>query len=469
MKKNCYLIYLNLNELYESLIHNAVFPVAKDGSSLSLSKPGYVYLTKKRFGKELIFERCRSGVYQPVILEVAVNLAHEKEAVVISEDDFLVSSPISLNAVNRIFYLDGKLSLSLFDDAYLFRSLLSESDFEYGSASLPDFSGIPDQESNRELLKRWDKLQAYFACRYRSGSSELRLGKGRMLYSNLDEDLAIELLGQTQKDFFIAEFGRREMRMFFAEEAKAVPCPLADFMDANHEALLVGKRLKGGEEKILSQRLYSACMGYEKGGSLLSAIDASDLVVSTLIESAQEFEKNYGDDIFESKTRLFAKEASSLRFLCLLSRIVGKRYDDAVNYLSNFPLLSNKERRCLLALYGLSVGMGGLSISIKKSRPDLLLFAFNRAKKHFKRYVDNAIPARDYLEKRQVFIDHLVKDGFNYIAYHRDAELRYLNAYARGIIQKETGLSDKSITKKIVGFVSEDELHKAFLKLKKGK
>ena len=461
MKKNHYYLYTNVDELYGFLVKNTIYPSSNEINALSLSKKGYVYLTKKRFTKELIYSKCQMGIMSPVILELSIKTSHDKEVIMISDDELLISSTISFNSVVRIYYLDGDFPLSLFDDAYLFRSLLSKKEFEFGEDLPSNLDNITELDVDLDVQNRWDKIQGFYASRYGSLHSEFKAGKNLMIASNLDEESAEEMLGHSQREYFLTSFAPH--KKFFFKEDYNVPSRISVFINENYDAILSGKKIKNKyENKDLAFNLFRVCLAFKKGEDLLSIFD---LLTSNGIS---ELDKEYQYDIYSLKSVLFLEEKETIRFFYLLNAIVNKGYEEALDYLSNFDRLSNAEKKCLMGLYGLSVGLSRLSISIKKKRPDILIFAFNRAKKYFKNYVDNAVSINDFFSLREFVTDNVTKDGFNYVAYNRDFEMNYLKIIFADKLTSLFSLPKGMIGKDLIKFTTAEELHRTYLLVKKG-
>ena len=121
-----------------------------------------------------------------------------------------------------------------------------------------------------------------------------------------------------------------------------------------------------------------------------------------------------------------------------------------------------------MSLYGLSVGLSHLSISIKKKRPDILLFAFNRAKRYFGNYIDSSVSINDFFSSRECVTDNVLKDGFNYVAYNRDFEMNYLKIMFANKLTSLFGLPKGMIGKDLIKFTTAEELHKTYLLARKG-
>ena len=459
MKKNNYFIYSNIDELYGFLVSNMIYPNNNQDSALSLSINGYIYLTKKRFPRNLIYSKCQRGVMGPVVIEVAVKAPRDKDAVVLSEDELLITVPVSFNSVVSIYYLDGEFPLSLFNDAYLFRSLLSERGFEYGDDLPSDFC-VYQVEEKKNTYSKWDKLQGFYAARYAAMRSEFKAGKNLVLASNLDEESALELLGQSQKDFFADVFSSSKKYFFREDYRETSDC--AKFINNNYSLLLSGKKMKGKyENKATIERMFEACKAYKKEDNL------SYLIGPSFAEKINALEEESAGDFYYLKELLFFKESGIIRLAFLLNAIVSKEYEEALDFLSNFEMLSDLEKKCLLGMYGLCVGMSRLTISIKRRRPDLLLFSFNKTKKHFEEYIDSGISAKDYFKSRDFVVDYLTKDGFNYVAYNREFELNYLRIMCSNHLITSFDIPKRMIGKDIIKFSTAEELHRAFLLAKR--
>lgn len=461
MKKNNYYLYTNVDELYNFLVKNAVYPSSNKEHAFSLSKRGYIYLTKKRFSKEFIFDTCRIGIMSPIVLEVSIKTSHDKNIVVVSENELLVSSIIPFNSVVSIYSLDGDLPLLLFNDAYLFRSLLSKKDFEYGEDKPTDLNYFPDKDIDDDLNNRWDKIQGFYAARYAPLYSEFKLGKKLMIASNLDEESANELLCQSQNSYFLAQF--HPYKKFCFKEERDNSSQISIFINENFNNLLANKKIKTKfDGKDLVSNLFRSCLLFKKGDNFLSAFNEA------INNAIADIDKEYQGDIYNLKSILFSEEKETIRFFYLLNMIVSKEYEDALDYLSNFDTLSTIEKKCLMGLYGLCVGMSRLTISIKKKRPDILLFAFNRAKGFFKDFIDSAVSVNDYFESREFVTDFVTKDGFNYVAYNRDFEMNYLKIMFTNKLNVLFKLPKGMVGKDLIRFTTSEELHRTYLLARKG-
>lgn len=461
MKKSNYYLYTNIDELYGFLVKNAIYPSQKEANALSLAKKGLIYLTKKRFTKDFIYSKCQLGIMSPVILELSIKTSHDKNVIVVSDDELLVSSMIPFNSVIRVYYLEGDLPLTLFDDAYLFRSLLSKEEFEFGEELPSNLENIVECDIDLDIQNKWDKIQGFYASRYGSLRSEFKAGKRLMIASNLDEESAVELLGQSQKEYFSTTFS--PYKKFLFKEDSYTPSRISLFINDNYDAILSGKKIKNKDEnKELVASLFSACLSFKKGEDLLSVFD---LLTSNGISN---LEKEYQGDIYGLKSVLFLEENETIRFLFLLNAIVNKGYEEALDYLSNFENLSSIEKKCLMGLYGLSVGLSRLSISIKKKRPDILLFAFNKTKKYFVNYIDSALNTNDFFSLRDFVTDNVTKDGLNYVAYNRDFEMNYLKIRFANKLTSLFSLPKGMIGKDLIKFTTAEELHRTYLLARKG-
>ena len=461
MKKNNYYLYTNIDELYGFLVNNAIYPSAKENSALSLAKTGYIYLTKKHFSKDYIYNKCQMGIMSPVVLEVSIKTSHDKSIININDTDILVSSIISFNSVVSIYYLDGELPLSLFNDAYLFRSLLSDKDFEYGEDKQIDMDSIKNADVDLSLSNKWDKIQGFFACYYGSVHSEFRAGKRVMIASNLDDDFALELLGESQNDFLRHEFP--SFNKYYFEEKNSLSSEVSQILNTNIDNLLKGKKIKGKHQNNdFISNLFQSSILYKNGDELINSF------YPIIREEMLKISQIYQDNIFSLKESLFKEGNDLLRFAYLLSTIIKKEFEEAADYLSNFENLSGIEKKCLFGLYGLCVGLSHLTLSIKKKRPDLLLFAFNRAKKYFANYVDSAVSVFNYFLYRDFITDHVIKDGFNYVAYNYLYELHYVKATLANKLISDFNIPIGMLSKDLIKFTTPEELHKTYLLVKGG-
>lgn len=459
MKKNSYFLYSNIDELYRFLVSNMIYPANNQNSSFSLSRPGYIYITKKRFSKAFIFDKCQLGVMTPVILEVIVKTTRDKNMVTVSEDELLLSAPITFNSVVSIYYLDGELPLSLFNDAYLFRSLLNNQEFEYGDDLPSDLSSYKKELEECTNIK-WDRIQGFYASRYCAMRSEFKAGKNLMIASNLDDVSALEMLGQNQKDYFSSVFA--PSKKYFFKENCSESSEIVSFINSNYETLLSNKKIKSKyKNKELVERLFKACFDYKKGDNLLLLVD------QFYANKICDIEHEASGDIFYLNELLFSENNEDLRLMFLLNSIVSKELEEAIDYLSNYNYLSSEEKKCILSMYGLCAGMSRLTILVKKKRPDLLLFSFNRAKKHFDSFVESGVNANDYFKFRDFVTDHLTRDGFNYVAYNREFELTYLKIMCANQIMMLFDLPKRMIGKEIIKFSTAEELHKTYLLAKR--
>ncbi len=463
--KNNYFIYSNIEELYSFLINNTIYPDSDNLHALSLSKKGFIYLSKLNFSQKFIDQSCRYGVNLPLVIEVSIKNLKDKNLIKMDDGSLLTTKPISFNSVVSIYPCDDDIPVTLFNDLYLFRSLISNSKFEYGTVENYDLKQPTENHSEQENVK-WDKIQGYYCCRY-SDCKTVKTGKKNQIsaYCNIDADLGSEILGYDLANYCYNAFGTSK---YFDFKEPNCSDRLFNFIDNNFDSLIKNKKIKNpGIDLCSINALYEACLKYKKGDTFLNLI-GQDLLLYDYIFRVESIIRECGNSIYEIKKALI-NENSFTRLIFVLDAILDKDYDNTLEYLSNFKdSMSDVEKRCILMLYGLCVGLSSLTRTIKKERPDLLLFAFNKTRKCFKEYIDNNINASKFFSLRNVTTDYVTNEGFNLLCFSKDYETDYINLWCKDLLIRQ-GLPKEIISKELTKFKDNKQLHNAYLLIKKGK
>lgn len=470
MKKNTYYLYTNTDEFNNFLIYNMIYPKFDESNSFSFKNKGYIYLTSKRFSEKFINDKLRVGVMNPIILEINIKIPKNKK-IVISENEILLKDCISFNSITKVYALDKEQLFFLYDDLFLFKSLLSNEKFEYGEEDcLYDSTPFTIECDNSKILeyKMWNKVQAAYMTRYVNSNSSLYDKKKKILAkSNLDNISFFKVTNIDQNDYLCNKYNVKS-QVIFPNDVRE-NSTLVKFIESNVNELIYELCEKNKKDNIilnfdskLARKLFEVSFEYSRGDDLLEKIDGDNDFLN-FRDFVKNIKMKYIDDIFELKSILLEYPAE--RFVFLLDQIVNKSLDDAINYLSNFNI-TILEINNLLTLYGLAVGVENLNLIIKRDRPELLLYGYNKAKLLFKSVVINNVSNEEYYQLRNIEIENLIEDGFNYKCYHEKFETLYINNKITEILSKY--LPKQSINKNIFKSSKASITHTTYLKLKKG-
>lgn len=460
-----YYLYINRDDLDRFLLENLIFPHTKSfygRRTLSLMLDDILILSKKRYNNEIIEEFCNNGLISAIVLEIEIPVGVSK-IVYKNEDLLLVNDVISFSNVKRIYDVFEKTPNFIFNDIFLFNSLVHDSLFS-GSDNLFDLDFIKKLkfENIEDLsykIKCISKIQGFYCARFGFLIDENTSKKKVVFRRNIDLD-SFKYISDLSYDEFVNDYYEmnkksiKQLGLFDNETT---------YLNDNFEQILSEILNKNYENNTPYMELYNALFEFETG-DILELLSKKD-TFKNAIETIASLEWNQINNITFLKQRFNSINDDRITItIFILSRILEMDVDQAKLYINNFFEKSEFEKE-LLSMYGLAKGMKSMSITIKQ-KPDILLFAFNRTKKYFDSYVDTPQDYYEYYKLRNYVPSCLLKDGFDLKIYDEKVEYDYINKKIRSYILKKFGLNEKSITNKIVKTLKPKELHDLFLKIK---
>lgn len=466
---NSYYLYINQDDLNRFLVENLIFPYNEQFSgrrSLALSYNNCLLLTKKRASKDSIIKQCADGIIPAIVVEINAN--YDKSKVVWQDSDsILINDVISFCCVTKIYCVNEKIPGFLFNDLYLFDSLVGDDFFQFGEDDL-DLKNVINYNNTfdiDDIITKWSKIQAFYCARF-GYLDDVQYNKKTIISRrNIDSDSFKYISDETYDDFVNNYFG-------VVSKKKSQPTLFdleTTFLNDNFEKLLSSIFIKNDDistewKKHLA--LYEILYNYKDGDSLKSmilgkGIFEKEISILNTINKEQLSNIKYLRGFFDDNSDRLAIT------LFIIVHFIELDIDKAKLYINNFTEHSEFEKE-LLSMYALAKGMKGISVVIKQ-KPDTLLFAFNKSKKYFNCYVDICQSYKDYYLDRNYYPTIIMQDGFDLKIYDEKQELAYIRKdIIKELINKydiSEKLVNKIIKKSIKGLKSK-EIHNLFLKIK---
>lgn len=468
-----YYLYINIDDLNRFLVENLIFPHHEEylgRRTLSLTYDNILLLSKKKYSREIIADYCNDGYTSAIVLELDIVL--DKANIMYKDDEILlINDVISFSNVKSIYNVFEELPGFIFNDIYMFESLLKDNFFDFGEDTL-NIQEIEDKicpnkaEELKETIKYWSKIQGFYCARFGLLLEEKVEKKKLILKRNIDSDSFKYVCDLAYDDFIVMHYETKKKKQkqisFFDNET------MTTYLNDNFEKIIkkvLTQDLEGNNEYNFHEKLYSILLDYKSGDliEILSNYECFDKQLKNIkcLETRQ-----MADIAFLKKYFNENKDDRLTMTLFILSRIIDMDVDRAQAYINNFFIDKSEYEKELLAMYGLAKGMKGISITIKQ-KPDTLLFAFNRTKKFFNHYVDVVKDYKDNYYKQRLYTPEcLLKDGFDLKLFDEEHELDYINEKLRELIARQYGFEQKQINQKIIKNLKPGRLHKEFLKYK---
>ena len=460
-----YYLYINSNELNEILVKNTIYPTreVEKFKSLSLCVQNGIFITQNKLSEQTIIDTCEDGFNTPVILEVELDL---KSTIYREIDEGLVLfTPITFNAVNKIYYVTGKIHRLIFSDIYIFESLLSKDKFECGNVYLDKEKISLLQFDYKYLDNYFDKIQAFYCCRF-GFLEDIKIEKKKVVFKrNIDLE-SFKYVSNLPYEVVIKNiFGFLETKNYQAsiigEETTFINDNFQDILQAivNNDDYDTNNEDAEFYYFLYKISLDSNVSDFKEN---LCKCDALHKYVKEVLKIKEECKGN----ITLIKKKFSEARSRKLIILFVVVEIVNKDLENALLYISNFTSQNSELKKELISIYGLVCGMEAMDETIK-SEASILLFSFNSSKKYFSNYCDICEDYLEYYKKRSYKVDWLLNDGFNFKIFDYKEELKYINQYILQLLSKN-GFDEKNLSKKIYKNNKFKELHKMFLCCKKG-
>lgn len=467
-------MYINSDDLNNYLVKNFIYPYDENfesSRSLSLLCPNGVFVTKHKIDNSLVSEYCKIGFFQPIVLEMDLDLSKTRNVIKVDEVSYLINDIITFSCVKKIFHIENGFYSLIFNDIYLFESLLSETSF-IGDESF-EISILSDKKmdniSNKIFL--WDKVQAFYLTRF-----------GFLLDASYDKRNVITFKRNIDLDSF--KYISDEHYLSFINDyyckndVKKVSSTTyytdTTYLNDNFEKILKMCISDNNEQFVVSND--EECLFYNEIFKIALYSKNPDEFKSKIFESIKTFENIYRQieyiygNIYDSlaKIKKYFKDNvdRKLMLIFILLEIVEKDLDSALAYISNFTKSSEFEKE-LISLYGLVNGMNSIN-AVVKQKADTLLFAFNKTKKYFNEYVDISTSYSEYYNIRSYKFENIMKDGFDLKIFDKKEEEMFISNFFTDYLSRKFNISKKQFAKKLFKAPSSaNELHTLFIHLKK--
>ena len=462
---NTYYLYINRDDLYRFLIENTIFPHPTNylgRRTLSLALDNVLILCKERYNKESISKYCSDGFASPIVLEIEIDNSDIGVTSYENGELLIINNILSFNHVKRIHNVFEALPGFLFNDFYLFESLVCKELFECGNK---EYNPVNIELSNIKNLENkifaYSKIQAFYCTRFGFLIDQTISKKKVTFRRNIDLD-SFKYVSNISYEEFIAEYfekskkSNKQIGLFDNETT---------YLNDNYE-ILIKNALNNNISSYSNdpyQYIYNVLFNYNYG-DILYLFENNPLFNEALknINSLENSQKNniaflrkYFDNFNDDRITIT---------LFILSKIIDKDLENAKLYINNFFENSEFEKE-LLSMYGLARGMKKIDITIKQ-KPDILLFAYNKTKRFFD---DNfKISSDDYYIQRDYTTSCILNDGFDFKVYDEKLETEYINKKIISFVKDRYGIAEKSIAKKIIKNLKPKELHELFIRIKKG-
>lgn len=464
---NKYYLYINHEDLNRFLQENLIFPHNESFNgrrTLSLMLDNVLIFSRKKYNNEIIEKLCNDGMISATVLEVEIPKDVSKK--VYENDEFLIINDIvSFSNVKCIFNVFEEVPNFIYNDIFLFNSLISDTLFCDNNDSL-DFEFIKNIKLNMidDLtckLNHFSKIQAFYCARFGFLLNENISKKKIVFRRNIDLD-SFKYISNLSYDEFVDKYyeknekTNKQVNLFEGETT---------YLNDNFENILLDVLNKTNINSNPYKELYESLINFQSGNIL--EILSSKKTFKNALKIISSLEWNQVNNISFLKQRFNEINDDRITItVFILSKILEMDIDQARLYINNFFNNSEFEKE-LLSMYGLAKGMKSISITIKQ-KPDILLFAFNKTKKYFKDYVDTINDYSKYYAIRDYTPSCILDDGFDLKIYDEKAEYDYINKKLYHSIIEKYGLNEKTVAKKIIKNLKPKELHNLFLRLKKG-
>ena len=465
---NSYYLYINREDLNRFLLENLIFPHSESYNgrrTLSLLLDNVLIFSRKKYNSDIIEKLCNDGLISATVLEVEIPKDVSKK--VYENDEFLiVNDVVSFANVKRIFNVFEEVPNFIYNDIFLFNSLISDSLFDDNNASL-DLEFIKNIQLNviENLtckLNYFSKIQAFYCARFGYLLDENVSKKKIVFRRNIDLD-SFKYISNLSYDEFVDKYYEKNKK---TKKLVSLFDDETTYLNDNFENILSDVLNNNNNNNNSSYKeLYELLINFQSDNIL--EILSSKETFKNAIKNISSLEWNQVNNI--SFLKQYFNEINDDRItisVFILSKILKMDIDQAKLYINNFFNKSEFEKE-LLSMYGLAKGMKAISITIKQ-KPDILLFAFNKTKKYFKDYVDTISDYNKYYAIRDYIPSCILDDGFDLKIYDEKAEYDYINKKLYCMIIEKYGLDEKNVAKKIVKNLKPKELHDLFLKLKEG-
>ena len=465
---NTYYLYINREDLNRFLLENLIFPHNESFNgrrTLSLMLDNVLIFSRKKYNNDIIEKLCNDGMISATVLEVEIPKEVSKK--VYENDEFLIINDfVSFSNVKRIFNVFEEVPNFIYNDIFLFRSLINDSLFSDNNDSL-DLEFIKNIQLNMidDLtckLNYFSKIQAFYCARFGYLLNENFSKKKVIFRRNIDLD-SFKYISNISYDDFVDKYYEKNKKV---NKQVSLFDGETTYLNDNFENILSdvlnGTNINSNPYK----ELYETLINFQSDNIL--EILSSKETFKNALKLISSLEWNQVNNI--SFLKQYFNEINDDRItitIFILSRILEMDIDQARLYINNFFDKSEFEKE-LLSMYGLAKGMKAISITIKQ-KPDILLFAFNKTKKYFKDFVDTISDYNKYYAIRDYIPSCILCDGFDLKIYDEKEEYEYINKKLYYMIIEKYGLDEKAVSKKIIKNLKPKELHNLFLKLKEGR
>lgn len=464
---NTYYLYINREDLNRFLLENLIFPHNESFNgrrTLSLMLDNVLIFSRKKYNNDIIEKLCNDGMISATVLEVEIPKEVSKK--VYENDEFLIINDIvSFSNVKRIFNVFEEVPNFIYNDIFLFNSLIGDTLFSDNNDSL-DLEFIKNIQLNMidDLtckLNHFSKIQAFYCARFGFLLNENISKKKVVFRRNIDLD-SFKYISNLSYDEFVDKYyeknkkANKQVSLFEGETT---------YLNDNFENILSDVLNKTNINSNPYKELYELLINFQSDNIL--EILSSKETFKNALKIISSLEWNQVNNISFLKQHFNEINDDRITItVFILSKILEMDIDQARLYINNFFEKSEFEKE-LLSMYGLAKGMKSISITIKQ-KPDILLFAFNKTKKYFKDYVDTINDYNKYYAIRDYIPSCILGDGFDLKIYDEKAEYDYINKKLYYMIIEKYGLNEKTVAKKIIKNLKPKELHDLFLKLKEG-
>jgi hypothetical protein len=465
---NTYYLYINREDLNRFLLENLIFPHNESFNgrrTLSLMLDNVLIFSRKKYNNDIIEKLCNDGMISATVLEVEIPKEVSKK--VYENDEFLIINDIiSFSNVKRIFNVFEEVPNFIYNDIFLFNSLINDSLFSDNNDSL-DLEFIKNIQLNMidDLtckLKHFSKIQAFYCARFGFLLNENISKKKVVFRRNIDLD-SFKYISNLSYDKFVDKYYEKNKK---ANKQVSSSDGETTYLNDNFENILSDVLHDTNINNNPYKELYEMLINFQSDNIL--EILSSKETFKNALKIISSLEWNQVNNI--SFLKQYFNEINDDRItitIFILSRILEMDIGQARLYINNFFDKSEFEKE-LLSMYGLAKGMKAISITIKQ-KPDILLFAFNKTKKYFKDFVDTISDYNKYYAIRDYIPSCILCDGFDLKIYDEKAEYDYINKKLYYMIIEKYGLDEKTVAKKIIKNLKPKELHDLFLKLKEGR
>jgi len=468
-------IYTNTNELNTFLTKNIIFPLDEDSyetkKTISFSEKNCIVLYKKRYSKKSIQKECTIGFFDPLVLELSLDLSNETNFLE-KKDVILLNDFINFSCVRKIYYINDTFNSYLLNDIFIFESLVSKDEFDFSDEELTKADyGIKFEEINVKLFQ-YQKIQAFFMARYGFLKVEKFEKKKLKFARNIDID-SFKYISDIPYEEYVEEyydFEKKKKQISIANVTNQETTFLNDSFPALLKTVIAGgtpdDSLMSQDKKNVEQylTLYGILLKLNDGESFLPILENQN-GFHEIVSQVKLISKKFEDNIVEIKKFFTNSMDRLLVTIYILNGMLDKNLDDAFNYLSNFVENSELSKE-ILSLYGLAKGMNAITSKLKKDA-GLLLYSYNMTNSYFKTYCSMGHDYRTYYIDRDFNYQIIMKNGYNFRIFDEKMEMNYCNKDISSFVKMKYGIKDKNLTNKYLKGLSAYQLHDLFLNIKK--